>query len=77
MHYRDVYLADFLKTNLSKIAVICVKWRQKAGFWGLISCKIKILTKEKERATRKKEGEEEKAMVALLVFVMAAVVFAG
>ena len=32
MHYRDVYLADFLKTNPSKIAVICVKWRQKAGF---------------------------------------------
>ena len=50
MHCRDVYLADFLKTNLSKIAVIFVKWRQKAGFCGLISCKITILTREKERA---------------------------
>ena len=26
MHCRDVYLADFLKTNLSKIAVICVRF---------------------------------------------------
>ena len=36
---------------------------------------ITILTKEKERATRKKEEGEKKAVVALLVFIMAAVVF--
>ena len=30
----SVYLADFLETNLTKGAVIWVKRRQKAGFWG-------------------------------------------
>ena len=33
-----------------------------------------ILTKEKERATRKKVGEEKRAMDALLVFIMATLV---
>ena len=37
---------------------------------GSISFKI-TLTKEKERAKRKKGGEEKRAMVALLVFIMA------
>ena len=64
-----VYLADFLKTNLAKFAVIWVKRRRKAGFLGEISSKL-TLTKErkaeKERAGRKKGGEEKKAIVALL-----------
>ena len=66
-----VCLADFLKTNLTKFAVICVKRRRKAGFLGAKSSKI-TLTKEKkrekERAGRKKGGEEKKAMVVLLFF---------
>jgi len=51
-----------------------VKRRQKAGFWGPISSKITLTKKrkgEKERARRKKGGEEKKAMVAFLVFIMA------
>ena len=47
-----------MKTNLTKFAVIGVKRRQKAGFWGPISSKI-TLTKEKERRKRKSEEEEK------------------
>ena len=54
-----IHLADFLKTNLTKFAVISVKERQKAGFLSPRSPKI-ILTKEKKK----------KAMVALLVFII-------
>ena len=41
-----------------------------AGFLNPISSKTKG-EREKERARRKKVGEEKKAMVALLVFIMA------
>ena len=44
--------------------------RKKAGVLGSISFQIR-LTKEKERAKRKKRGEEKRAMDALLVFIMA------
>ena len=55
-----LYLADFLKTNLKKFAVICLKRPQKAGFLGPIRSKI-IVTKEKERRKRKNEEEEERS----------------
>ena len=54
--YICIYLADFLKTNLTKFAVIWVKRRQKAGFWGLISSKITL----KERRKKKSEEEERR-----------------
>ena len=52
-----VYLADFLKTSLTKFAVIWAKRRQKAGFLTPRSSKI-IVTKEKER--RKIKSEEKR-----------------
>ena len=53
--YNKIYLADFLKTNLTKFAVISSKRRQKAGFLNLRSS---MVTKEKER--RKRKSEEKK-----------------
>ena len=47
-----------MKTNLTKFAVIGVKWRQKAGFSGPISTKI-TLTKQKERRKRKSEEDSK------------------
>ena len=44
--------------------------RKKTGVLGSISFQI-TLTKEKERAKRKKGGEEKRAMDALFVFIMA------
>ena len=72
--YIKIIPSRLWKTNLTKFAVIGVKRRQKAGFWGPISSKI-TLTKEKERRKRKSEEEkrrarEKKAMVAFLVFKM-------
>ena len=69
----NIHLADFLKTNPRKLAVICVKKLQKARLLSLRSSKINV-TKEKERrkgrARRKKGGEQKKkAMVTLLVFI--------
>ena len=55
--YNKIYLANFLKTNLTKFAVISLKRRQKAGFLNPRSSKI-ILTKEKER--RKTMSQEKK-----------------
>ena len=55
----DVYLTDFLKINLTKFALICVKRRQKAGFLSRRSSKI-IVTKEKEKRERKSEEKERK-----------------
>ena len=52
-----VCLANFLKTNLTKFAVIWVKRCQKAGFLSLRSSKITV-KKEKER--RKRKSEENK-----------------
>ena len=54
-----VCLADFLKTNLEKFAVIWVRRSQKAGFLSLRSSKI-IVTKEKERRKRKSEEKERR-----------------
>ena len=54
-----VYLTDFLKTNLTKFAVIWVKRRRKAGFLSPVSSKI-TLTKEKQRRERESEEEERR-----------------
>ena len=54
-----MYLADFLKTNLTKFAVIWVKRRQKAGFLAPISSKL-TLTREKNRRKRKSKEEERR-----------------
>ena len=48
----NIYLADFLKTNLTNSNEL----RKRKG--------------EKERARRRKGGEEKQAMVALLVFII-------
>ena len=56
-----MYLTDFLKTNLTKFAVIWVKRRQKAGF--LAPDKLKTHTNEgKEQEKKKEQGgrKEEK-----------------
>ena len=67
-----VHLTDFLKTNLTKLAV---KKGQKTGFLRPISWKI-TPANEKKRKNRKSEEEErewrEKAMVTFLAFVFAA-----
>ena len=56
----NIYLADFLKTNLRKFAVICVKKCQKARLLSPRSSKIKV-TKEKEGAKEERgEGKGEK-----------------
>ena len=56
---------DFLRTNLTKFAVICVKRRQKAGFLRFPK-KLQDLNNERKGKEKKRErGEEEKAMVAL------------
>ena len=47
-----------------------MKRRQKAGFLSLKSSKITV-TKKKERTRRKSEEKGKKAMVALLVFIIA------
>ena len=57
-----IYLADFLKTNQTKFTVVWVKKHQKARFLSPRSSKITV-TKEKgikERARRRKGGEEKK-----------------
>ena len=55
----NMYQADFLKTNLTKYAVIWGKRRQKAGFLTPISSKLP-LTREKNRRKRKSEEEERR-----------------
>ena len=54
----NVYLTDFLKTNLTKFAVIWVKWRH-AGFLSLRSSNITV-TKEKEKRKRTSEEKERR-----------------
>ena len=65
------YLANFLKTNPTKFAVICVKKRHKARFLSPRSSKIKE-SKEKEkrkgRTRRRKGGEEKKRNGCTLSF---------
>ena len=56
-----VNLFDFLKTNLTKFAVIRVK--------GVTVTKEK--ESRKERARRRKGGEEKKTMAVLLAFIIA------
>ena len=81
----NIHLANFLKTNLSKFAVIWAKRRQKVGYqWARIRSKI-TLTKEKVRRTRQSEEEERRRretkqrLHTLLVFIMATleIVFGG
>ena len=66
--YLFIILANFLKTNLTKFAVISVKKPQKT------SPKI-IARREKKRRKRKSEEKErrrrKKVMSALLVFIIA------
>ena len=54
-----LYLAEFLKNNLTNFAVICLKRPQKAGFLGQISSKITVAM-EKERRKRQREEEERR-----------------
>ena len=54
-----VCVTNFLKTSLTKYAVIWVKRRRKAGFLSPISSKI-TLTKEKQRRERESEEEERR-----------------
>ena len=63
------HLVDFLKTYLTKFAVIWVKRRQKAGFLSPRSTKI-IATKEKERSKsqEKERGRREKSNGCTLSF---------
>ena len=58
-YYYYVYLANFLKTSLTKFAVIWVKKRQKACFISPRSSKI-IVTKEKEKRKRKSEEKQRR-----------------
>ena len=44
---------------------------EKAGFLSPRSSKIIVTKEEKERVMRRKEGQQRKAMVALLVFIIA------
>ena len=57
-----IYIANFLKTNLTKFVVIWVKRRQRLVFSSPRSSKVTV-TKEKERreekAKRRKGGEEK------------------
>ena len=53
-----VFLTDFVKTNLTKIAVIWVKRSQKAGF--LSPRSSKIIVKKKEERRKRKSGEKER-----------------
>ena len=54
-----IYLADFLRTNLTRFSVIRVKKHQKASFVNPRSSKI-IVTKEKEERKRKSEEKERR-----------------
>ena len=56
----NIYLAGFLKTNLRKFAVICVKKRQKARLLSPRSSKIKLTKKRKGEKEERGEGKEEK-----------------
>ena len=66
----NIYLADFLKTNLRKFAVICVKRRQKARLLSQRSSKIKLTKKRKGEKEERGEGKEEKKKSnGFLVFI--------
>lgn len=63
-----------MQTKLAEYSAIWVPKGSQTGFLGPVKFEI-TLAKEKERskerARRKKGGEEEKAMVTLLVFILA------
>ena len=60
MYLCDIYLANFLKSNLTKCAVIWVKKDQKAEFF-LCPRSSKITpTRENERRKRKSDEEERR-----------------
>ena len=66
----NIYLADFLKTNLRKFAVICVKRRQKARLLSPRSSKIKLTKKGKgERKSEERERRRRKKSNGFLVFI--------
>ena len=71
-----VHLTDFLKTSLRKLAVNCMSKRASKGRF-LKPDKLQNHSNEvkgKEKKKERGEGKEEKrkkAMVALLVFIMA------
>ena len=71
-----VHLTDFLKTNLTKLAVYYMSERSSKGRF-LKPDKLQNHSNEGKRKEKKKErgggkeGKREKAMVALLVFIMA------
>ena len=55
----DIHLTNFLKTNVTKFAVIWVKRHQKARFLSMRSSKI-TATKKKERRKRKNKEKERR-----------------
>ena len=57
-NYVCMYLADFLKTNVTKCPVISVKRRQKAAFLSPIMSKITV-TKDKERRKREEKTKKQ------------------
>ena len=70
-----LYLADVLKTNLTKFAVILSEKASKYTFLKPEKlqnhCNKEKGQQKKKRAGRKKGREEKRAMVALLVFIIA------
>ena len=56
--FKYVYVADFLKTNLTKTAVIAVKKRQIACFFLCQRSSKIILRKKKENSKRESEQKE-------------------
>ena len=60
MYLSDVYLTNFLKSNLTKFAVIWVKKGQTAEFFSCPRSSKITPTKKKERRKRKSEEEERR-----------------
>lgn len=56
----QLYLNDFLKTNLTKYAVIIVKRRQNAGFLSPRSSKITVMKEKAGKEQKKDQQGEEK-----------------
>ena len=73
-HYR-IYLTNFLKTNLLK-KLVCSHLSEKASKGRFLKPeKLQNQSnEEKGKETKKERGEEKKAMLALLVFIIATLV---
>ena len=75
-HRKHLYLVDFLKSKLTKFAVIWVKRRQKAGFMCSRSSKTTVTNrrnwkgKEKKKKLGERAEEKKKAMIALFAFII-------